>query len=120
MEPLERGNFLADPDEFDTTETGWWVWTLTFMPDTLEDGGPWSDTNTSTDENSDFVFEDIFCWCSVWSVDAESWHLSTISESDLEHCGGIHIGEFHSLGVLTSAESLTEISSEVTNLTDVN
>jgi hypothetical protein len=85
LEPFEGGRVFADPDELDTAETGRWVRSIAHMPDVLEDGGPRSDTDTSADEDSDFVVKDVFSGSSVRSINAKFGHLLSILECDLVH-----------------------------------
>lgn len=119
LEPLEGAGVLADPDELDTAETGGGVGAVAQVPDVLEDGGPGGDTDTGTDQNGDFVLEDVLGGGTVGAVDAESGHLLAVGKSDVVHSQGVDT--LIQLGVdAASADSVAELASEVTNLSDVN
>ena len=119
LEPFEGRSVLADPDEFHTAKTLWRVGRGAHVPDVLENRGPGSDTDTGTDQHSDFVLEDILGGGTIRTVDAELGHLLTMAESDLVHAKGIQI--VVELGLsLSSAESVRERAGEVTNLADVD
>ncbi len=74
LKPLEARSVLADPDEFYSSQSSGWVRRSAQVPDVLKNTGPRGNTNTSTDENSDLVFEDIFSWCSVGTINADFGH----------------------------------------------
>lgn len=89
------------------------------MPDVLQDGGPRCDTDTSSDQNSDFVFENILSRSTIGSVDFQSRHLLPILKSNLVHAHGIHtLVQFGLSG--SSTNSITEGSGEVTDLANVD
>lgn len=119
LEPFEGGGVFANPDEFDTSETGWWVGTIAHVPDVLENSSPGSNTDTGSDENGDFVVEDILSWCSVGTVDLDLRHLLSVLESDFVHAHGVNI--IVKLGLSGSgSKSVTESAGEVSNLSDVD
>ena len=89
------------------------------MVDGLENRGPGRDTDTGTDEDCDFVLEDVLCRGSVGTVNAESGHLLTVLKRNLVHAHGVEL--VVKLGLrLTSAESISKSAGEITDLTDVN
>ena len=90
LEPFEGGGVFADPDEFDTAETGRWVWSVAHMPDVLEDGSPRGDTDTCADENGDLVIKNIFSGSSIRSIDAKFGHLLSVLECNLVHAHGVN------------------------------
>lgn len=89
------------------------------MPDVLEDSSPGCNTDTCSNQDSDFVVEDIFSGCSVGTVDLESGHGLAILESDFVHSHGIDIVVEFGLGG-SSAEGVTECAGEVSDLADVD
>lgn len=119
LEPLKGTGILANPDELHTTKTSGRVRRVSEMPDVLQDGSPGSDTNTSTDKNSDFVFKDIFSRSSIRSIDSKSRHLLTVLQSDLVHAH--RIDAVVELGLSsTSTKGISQLTSEVTNLSNVD
>jgi len=48
------------------------------MPDILENGSPWGDSNTSPDEHRNFIVEHVFGRRSIWPVDPKLGHLLAI------------------------------------------
>ena len=71
LEPTERGSITADPEEFDTAKS---TESTTFLsvPDVFEDRGERSDTDTGTDEDGDFGFEDVFRGSTVRTINANN------------------------------------------------
>ena len=59
------------------------------MPDVLQDRGPGCHADAGTDEDGDFVFEDVFGGGSVRPVDAEGGHHLSVLEGDFVHAHGI-------------------------------
>ena len=85
LEPFKRGSILADPDEFHTTQSLRRVRAGTQVPDVLQDRGPGCHADAGTDEDGDFVFEDVFGGGSVRPVDAEGGHHLSVLEGDFVH-----------------------------------
>lgn len=119
LEPFEGARVSAYPDEFDTAESAGRVGRVAQVPDVLEDRGPRSDADTSSDEDSDFVFKDILGGSTVRSIDAQSGHHVSVLEGDFVHAHGINLVVQLCLSS-TSTERITELASKVTNLADVN
>lgn len=119
LEPFEGRGVFADPDELDAAETGGRVRAVTHVPDVLEDGGPGCDSDTCADEDGDFVVEDVFGGCSVWTVDAEFGHGLTVLESDFVHAVLVDAVVQFGLGG-SGSECITESAGEVSDLTDVD
>jgi len=71
LEPSERGSVTADPEKFDTPE-GTKSTALLPVPNVLKDGSERSDTDTGTDEDGDFGFEDVFSWSTVWTINTNN------------------------------------------------
>lgn len=89
------------------------------MPDVLEDGCPRGDTNTSTDEDGDFVLKYVLSGSTIRSINTESGHLVTVLKSDFVHAHGVDI--IVELGLSsTSTKSITQFAGKVSNLTDVD
>lgn len=117
LEPLKRGNVLADPDKFDTLEAQWWVGALPCLPDVLEDRSPRSDTNTGSDEDSNLVVKHILSGSSVRAVNSQSRKPLAVLQGNLKLAVGIQVVAEHRR---SSANSLAESLCKVTNLADVN
>lgn len=92
---------------------------MTHVPDILENRCPRCHTDTSTDQNSDFVLEHILSRSSVWTIDAELGHLLAVTERNLIHAHGVQVVVELRLG-LTSAERICESTGKVTNLADMH
>lgn len=119
LEPFERAGVLAHPDEFDTAETLWRVRAQTQVVDGLENRRPRRDTNTSTDENRDFILKHVLSGSSIGSVDTESGHLLAVLKSNFVHAHGVEL--VVKLGLrLTRAKSISKSASEISNLSDVD
>ena len=89
------------------------------MVDRLQDGCPGCDTDTRTDEHSDFVFEDILSGSAIGSINAECWHPLAVLQCDFIHAHGIEL--IVHLGLrLSGTKRISESASEVTDLTDVD
>lgn len=58
--PLERAEITANPEEIDLVQPRLLLWVVTPVPDTFQDRGERSDTNTGTDEYGNLVFENVF------------------------------------------------------------
>ena len=80
---------------------------------------PRCDSNTSPDQNGDFVVEDVLSRCSVGSVNPEFRHLLTVLESHFVHSHGIDaVVELRLCG--TCSKSISKSASEVTDLSNVD
>lgn len=55
------------------------------MPDVLEDGGPGGDADAGTDEDGDFVLEDVLGGGAVGPVNEELGHFLAVLEGDFVH-----------------------------------
>lgn len=89
------------------------------MVDGLENRGPWGHTNTGTDEDSDFILEDVFGGSSVGTVDTERRHLLAVLQRNLVHAHGIQL--IVKLGLrLPGAQGIGKCAGKVTDLTDVH
>jgi hypothetical protein len=77
LEPPKRGSVTADPEEFDTSE-GTKSTALLPVPDVLKDRSERSDTDTSTDEDGHFGFEDVFSGSSVWTINANNGERASV------------------------------------------
>lgn len=119
LEPLEGTSVLANPDELNTTKTSRRVGRVAQMPDVLENRSPRSYTNTSTDEDSNFVLKNILSRGTVRSINAEARHLLAVLQSDFVHAHGVDTIVELRLS-RASTECVTESAGEVTNLTHVN
>lgn len=91
LEPFERRSVFADPDEFHAAETLGWVRRETLVVNRFQNGSPGCDADTSTDEDGDFVLENVFGWSTVWAVDLERRHLLAVLKRDLVHAHGIKL-----------------------------
>lgn len=89
------------------------------MPDILEDRRPRGDANASADEHRDLILEDVFRWGTVRSIDAELGHHLSILQGYFVHAHRVKTFQVCGLRGATS-QCVTEGSSEVTNLADVN
>lgn len=119
LEPLKGTGILANPDELDTAKTSGRVGGVSEMPDVLQDGSPGGDTDTSTDQNSDFILKDVFGGSSVGSVNAKSRHLLAILQSDLVHTH--RVDAVVKLGLSsTSTKGISQLASEVTDLSNMD
>jgi hypothetical protein len=119
LEPLKGRSVLADPDEFDATETLGRVGAQAEVVDGLENRGPGCDTNTGTDEDSNFVLKDILSGGSVGSVNLETGHLLAVLERNLVHAHGVKFIVQLRLR-LSSTKSIGKSAGEVTDLADVD
>lgn len=119
LKPFEGGSVFADPDEFDTAETLGRVGAETEVVDGLENRGPRCYTNTSTDEDSDFVLEDVFCGGSIGSIDLEAGHSLAVLKRNLVHAHGVELIVQLRLR-LSGTKSIGKSASKVTNLADVD
>ena len=119
LEPLEGARVLADPDELNTSETGWGVRPVAEMPDILENGGPGRHADTSSDQDSNLVLEDILSRGAVGPVNEETGHLLAILERYLIHAQ--RVDAVVELGLCrASTDGIAECASEVTHLADVD
>lgn len=59
-EPLKGAEVTTDPEEVDFPEASLFLWVVHSVPDALEDGGEWCDTNTCATKNCDLVFKHVF------------------------------------------------------------
>lgn len=119
LEPLEGGRVLAHPDELDAAETRRRVGSVAHVPDVLEDGGPGRDANASSDQDRDFVIEDVFGGGAVRAIDAELRHLLAVLQRDFVHAHRVNVVVELSLSI-TCSEGISESTGEVTHLTDVH
>jgi hypothetical protein len=119
LEPLEGVGVLANPDELNTAETRRRVRPISQVPDVLENGSPRCDTNTSSDQDSDFVLKHVLGGGSVGSIDAEAGHGLAVLKSDFVHSHGIDTLVQLGLGT-TSTNRVTQVLGEVTNLSHVD
>lgn len=119
MEPFKRAGVLAYPDEFDTFESARWIRACAQVPDVFENTGPWCYANASTNEDCDFVVEDVLCGSTIGSVDAESGHLLTVLKSDFVHAHRVKGIVFFCLGG-PGAKGVPERFSEVADLADMD
>jgi hypothetical protein len=71
-EPLKRAEISADPKEVDLPQARTTLGVVHPIPDTLQDGGKWRDTNTGTDQHGNFKLKHIFRCRAKWSVDVHS------------------------------------------------
>lgn len=119
LEPLKGGSILTDPDELDTTQSAGRIRAGSQVPDILEDRGPWCDADAGSDEDGDFVFEDVFGGCTIWPVDAEFRHHLPVLEGDFVHAHWVEGFEvFRLCG--TASQCVCKGASEVTYLADVD
>lgn len=119
LEPFKRASVLADPDELNTTKTSGRVRGVSEMPDVLQNGSPRSNTNTSSDEDSNFVLKDILSRSSIGAVNTQSRHLLAVLQSDFVHTHGVNtVVELGLSG--TSTESVSQLAGEVTDLANVD
>jgi hypothetical protein len=77
LEPSKRRSVTADPEEFDTSE-GTKSTALLPVPDVLKDRGERGDTNTGTDEDGDFGFEDVFGGSTVGTINANDGERASV------------------------------------------
>jgi len=135
LEPPKRGSVTADPEEFDTTE-GTKSTALLPVPDVLKDGSERSDTDTSTNEDGYFGFEDVFSGSTVWAINANNGErasvgigveLNKVTTAFLDQVRfvillkGLHGGCRNGLHDCRSGtNTLAECLGPVTNLADVN
>lgn len=119
LEPFKRRGILADPDKLYTAEALGRIGRQAHMVDGFEDGCPGCDTDTGTNEDGDFVLEDIFGGSSVRAIDADGGHLLPVLQRDLVHAHGIQFVVEFGLR-LTSAEVIGKLTGEITNLSDVH
>jgi hypothetical protein len=119
LEPLEGRCVFADPDEFDTAETLGRVGAETKVVDGFEDGCPGCHANTGSNQDGDFVLEDVFSGGSIGSVDLEAGHGLTVLEGDFVHAHGVEL--VVKLGLrLTGTKSVGKSTGEVTDLANVD
>jgi hypothetical protein len=119
LEPFERRSVFADPDELDAAETLGRVGAQAEVVDGLENRGPGCDTNTGTDEDGDFVLEDVLSGRSVRSVNLEAGHLLTVLQRNFVHAHGVKL--VVQLGLrLSSTKSIGKSAGKVTDLADVD
>lgn len=71
-EPFKGAEVTADPEEVDFAETSLFLWVVHAVPDGFEDRCEWRDTNTCSNQNGDFVFEDIFRCRAEGPIDVDS------------------------------------------------
>ena len=89
------------------------------MPDVLENGCPRSNTDTGTNENRDFILENVFSGGTIRPIDTEARHLLSILKSNLIHTH--RVNSIVKLGLsATGTESITQGLGEITNLANVN
>ena len=135
LEPPKRGSVTADPEEFDTPE-GTKSTALLPVPDVLKDGSERSNTDTGTDEDGDFGFEDVFSWSTVWAINKNNGErasvgvgveLNKVTTTFLYHVGlvilleSLHGSRGNGLDDCRSGtDTLAECLGPVTDLTDVN
>lgn len=135
LEPPKRGSVTADPEEFDTSESTKST-ALLPVPDVLEDGSKRSDTDTGTNEDGDFGFEDIFSGSTVWTINPNNGErasvgvgveLNKVTTTFLYHVGlvillkGLHGSCRNGLHDCRSrTDTLAERLGKVTDLADVN
>ncbi len=118
MEPFKGSGVFADPDELHTTKTSWRVRSVAHVPDIFEDGSPWGNTDSSSDEDGNFVVKHVFGGRTVGTVNSESGHLLAVLE-DFVHSHGVHaIVEFGLCG--SGSEGVTEGTGEISYFTDVD
>lgn len=119
LEPFKGACVFADPDKLDSAKTCGRVGRVAQVPDVFENGGPGCNTDTCADEDGDFVFKDVLCWCTVWSVDAQAGHLLAVLEGDFVHAHGIDAVVEFSLSV-TGTKGVTERLRKISDLADVD
>jgi hypothetical protein len=71
-EPLERPEISADPEEVDLAQTRPALRVVHAVPDALENGSEWGNTDTGTDQDGDFELEHVLGGGSERSVDIDS------------------------------------------------
>jgi hypothetical protein len=119
LEPLERRRVFADPDEFDAAEALGRVGAKTEVVNGFEDRGPGCDADTGTDQDGDFVLEDIFCGGSVGSVDLQAGHGLAVLQRNLVHAHGVEL--VVQLGLrLSGTKSIGKSAGKVTDLANVD
>lgn len=123
-EPFEGAKVTADPEEVNFAETSLLLGVVHAVPDALEDGSEWGDTNTGTNEDDGFVFEDIFGGGAEWTVDVDS-------RKDTADCwvcaiavGSVLVDRDYLRGVLllvnVTTESTSYVLGEITNHTHMD
>jgi hypothetical protein len=71
-EPFKGAEISADPEEVDLPQAGTALRVVHPVPDTLENGGKWRDTNTGTNQYGNFKLENILGCRTEWSIDVHS------------------------------------------------
>lgn len=67
-EPFEGAEITANPEEVHLVESCLLLRIVTPVPDTLQDRCEGRDTNTGSNENRNFVFENVLRCRSKWSI----------------------------------------------------
>lgn len=123
-EPLERVEVTANPEEVNLGQSCLLLGVVHSVPDGLEDGGEGCHTDTSTDEDRDFILEDIFRGRTKGAVDVDSGEDTTDSWVDfgLAACKTDNLTSIASILLLApiTAQRLGKLLGEVTNATHVD
>jgi hypothetical protein len=114
-EPFEGAEITANPEEVHLPQSCTTLGVVHAVPDTLKNGGEGCDTDTGTDEHSDFEFEHVLRCRAEGTVDVDT-------RQDLAHGDflGILVLLAPSLLLEVASERLAERAGEVTDHTDVN
>lgn len=89
------------------------------MPDILQDRGPRGNTDPGTNQNSDFVLEDVFGRGTIWPIDAELGHHLPVLQGYFVHAHWVEAFQIRGLR-WAAAECVSEGASEVADLADVD
>jgi hypothetical protein len=119
LEPLEGRRVLAHPDELDAAQALGRVGRQAQVVDGLEDGRPGRNADTGTNQDGNFVLEDVFGGRAVGAVNLERGHLLAVLEGDFVHAHGVELVVEFGLG-LSGAEGVGEGAREVADLADVH
>ncbi len=117
-EPFERTEISADPEEVHLPQSGAALGIVHAVPDALENGGERCDTNTSTNENSNFELEHIFGGRTEGAINVYAG--KNLAESDF--LAALTLLALLSTGFAfkVAAEGFAKGLGEVTDHTDVN
>jgi hypothetical protein len=116
-EPLKGSEISAHPEEVYFAKPRASLRVVHAVPDTLEDGCERRDTNTSTNEHSNFELEDVFRGGAEGTVNVDTG-------KDLAQCNFVAVFAFPTLFIRllfgVAAQSFAEGFGEVTDHTDVD
>jgi len=132
LEPTKRRSIAADPEELHTSERSNFAFSL-LIPDVLQDRSEGGDTNTCTNEDSNFNLENVFSGSTVRAIDPDNrqgtGRACGIKLNEVATGSSVRVVLFVALhGSLsesrdnrrTSADAISESLSPVSNLTDMD